>query len=101
MKGKQENITRFTLNKSKLPALSKSHLNRLDGMTEMDIDYSDIPDLTENEHFWKSGQIALTHRKSSITTRIDSDVLEWFKSQGKGYQTKINSILRAYMKAHT
>ncbi|MEY2834275.1 MAG: hypothetical protein RLZZ574_3535, partial [Cyanobacteriota bacterium] len=38
--------------------------------------------------------------KSQVTLRIDSDVLKWFKSQGKGYQTQINSLLRAYMEAH-
>ncbi|WP_448266426.1 BrnA antitoxin family protein [Nostoc sp. DSM 114159] len=35
-----------------------------------------------------------------MTLRIDSDVLEWFKSQGRGYQTQINTLLRAYMEAH-
>ena len=34
--------------------------------------------------------------KTEIHIRIDTDVLEWYKSQGKGYQTKINAVLRAY-----
>jgi uncharacterized protein (DUF4415 family) len=38
--------------------------------------------------------------KTQVTLRIDSDVLEWFKSQGPGYQTQINQLLRAYMEAH-
>ena len=38
--------------------------------------------------------------KAQVTLRIDQDVLEWFREQGPGYQTKINSLLRAYMQAH-
>ena len=34
--------------------------------------------------------------KTEIHMRIDTDVLDWFKSQGQGYQTKINAVLRAY-----
>ena len=37
---------------------------------------------------------------AQVTLRIDNDVLEWFKSQGRGYQTQINQLLRAYMEAH-
>ncbi|MFH7024761.1 MAG: BrnA antitoxin family protein [Heteroscytonema crispum UTEX LB 1556] len=39
-------------------------------------------------------------KKAQVTLRVDSDVLEWFKAQGGGYQTKINALLRAYMEAH-
>lgn len=39
-------------------------------------------------------------RKSQLTLRLDGDVLEWFRLQGRGYQTQINSLLRAYMEAH-
>jgi uncharacterized protein (DUF4415 family) len=35
-----------------------------------------------------------------VSLRLDSDVLDWFKQQGKGYQTRINAVLRAYMEAH-
>lgn len=38
--------------------------------------------------------------KAQVTLRVDSDVLEWYKRQGRGYQTRINSLLRAYMEAH-
>lgn len=39
-------------------------------------------------------------RKQQITLRVDSDVLRWFRAQGRGYQSKINALLRAYMEAH-
>jgi uncharacterized protein (DUF4415 family) len=38
--------------------------------------------------------------KEQVTIRLDSDVLAWFRAQGKGYQTRINALLRAYMEAH-
>ena len=39
-------------------------------------------------------------RKAQLTVRIDSDVLSWFRGQGRGYQTRINAILKAYKEAH-
>lgn len=39
-------------------------------------------------------------RKSPVTIRLDTDVVEWFRDQGKGYQTRINAVLRAYVNAH-
>jgi uncharacterized protein (DUF4415 family) len=58
------------------------------------------PDVTPtDEEFWASAEVVLPQRKPTVTIRLDADVLEWLKSQGKGYQTRINSILRAYMNA--
>ena len=39
-------------------------------------------------------------KKALLSLRIDSDVVEWFKSQGSGYQSRMNALLRAYMEAH-
>lgn len=39
-------------------------------------------------------------RKSLLSLRIDSDVVEWFRAQGEGYQSRMNALLRAYMEAH-
>jgi uncharacterized protein (DUF4415 family) len=39
-------------------------------------------------------------RKAQITLRIDTDVLEWFRGRGAGYQSRINAVLRAYKQAH-
>jgi len=76
----------------------KSDLARIDAMRDEDIDYSDIPALDES--FLKKPLVHLPKTKSTVTIRLDRDVLEWFKSQGKGYQTRINALLRAYMEAH-
>jgi uncharacterized protein (DUF4415 family) len=48
--------------------------------------------------FWKDAKVVLPTRKTVVTMRLDADLLEWFRQQ-RGYQTRINAILRAYMKA--
>jgi len=52
-----------------------------------------------DENFWKDAQVVWPTRKSVVTMRLDTDLLAWFRQQ-RGYQTRINAILRAYMKAH-
>lgn len=74
-----------------------SDLKKLDKMTDADIDYSDIPPLDES--FFEKEIVNLPKKKDSITLRIDHDVLEYFKHQGKGYQTLINAILKTYVNA--
>jgi len=49
--------------------------------------------------FWQTAKIVMPCPKATITIRIDKDVLDWLKQQGRGYQTRINAILRAYMDA--
>ena len=51
-----------------------------------------------DEAFWKGAKVVLPTRKTVVTMRLDADLLEWFRQQ-RGYQTRINAILRAYMKA--
>jgi uncharacterized protein (DUF4415 family) len=79
-------------------ATGKTDWARLAAMKDEDIDYSDIPELTET--FWKEAKVVLPESKRPVFLRLDSDVLQWFRQQGRGYQTRINAILRAYMKAH-
>ncbi len=67
-------------------------------MKDKDIDYSDIPEL--DDAFFKNAVIKMPEKKSLITIRIDKDILAWFKSKGRGYQTKINALLRGYIESH-
>jgi uncharacterized protein (DUF4415 family) len=53
-----------------------------------------------DEVFWKDAKVVLPRRKEVVTMRLDADLLEWFRQQ-EGYQTRINAILRAYMKANS
>jgi len=75
----------------------KSDLARLDRMKDSDIDYSDIPPL--GDEFFKKATIAWPPPKDQLTIRLDADVLKWLKSNGRGYQTRINHILRAAMES--
>lgn len=52
-----------------------------------------------DEDFWKTAEVVQPARKQTITMRLDPDVLGWFRQQ-RGYQTRINAVLRAYMNAH-
>jgi len=70
-------------------------LKRLDKLTDKDIDYSDMPPLDDD--FFHKEMVTLPQKKDSITLRIDHDVLEFFRHQGKGYQTLINAVLKTYM----
>lgn len=72
----------------------KSDLARVDKLRDEDIDYSDIPEL-DDEVF--AQPLVAWPKKAPITIRVDADVLDWFKQQGRGYQTRINQVLRRYM----
>ena len=59
------------------------------------------PDATPtDEDFWKTADVVMPRHKKVVTIRLDADVVEWFR-QERGYQTRINAILHAYMKAHS
>ncbi|WP_263322587.1 BrnA antitoxin family protein [Endozoicomonas sp. Mp262] len=69
---------------------------RLESMKDEEIDTSDIPELDDD--FFNEAELRVPVKKP-VTIRLDADVLEWFKNQGQGYQTRINSLLRKYMEA--
>jgi uncharacterized protein (DUF4415 family) len=77
---------------------SKTNWTRVDSLSDRDIDYSDIPELDKD--FFKSATLVLSEPKAAVTIRLDRQVLDWFKTKGPGYQTRINALLRAYMEAH-
>jgi uncharacterized protein (DUF4415 family) len=91
MKGK---ITRTT---SRAPG--KTDFKRLRQMRDATIDDSDIPRLGKS--FWKTAKLTMPEPKDRLTIRVDHDVVEWLKKGGSGYQTRINAILRSYMKARS
>lgn len=77
--------------------ISKKRLEEIQAIPDEDIDTSDIPEL--DERFWEKARLVMPRTKKCVSLRLDSDVLEWFESLGKGYQTRINAVLRSYMKA--
>ena len=91
---------KFTLDATKNPTLTnaqKAELKALSNMPDADIDFSDIS-MSPSE-IWKNAVSNPLYRptKTSTTVRVDTDVLTWLKSKGKGYQTRINEILRDEM----
>jgi uncharacterized protein (DUF4415 family) len=86
-------------NPSALTAAQKAELQALGSRRKGEVDYSDIPPLQED--FWKNAvrNPFYRPRKTSTTVRIDSDVLHWLRAHGKGYQSRLNAILRREMLA--
>ena len=75
---------------------TKTDLKELDKKHDRDIDYSDIAEL--DEEFFKTAKLVEPENKQSLTVRYDKDVVDYFKKVvGRGYQSKMNAILRAYM----
>ena len=77
---------------------SRTDWNHLKTMPDSDIDFSDIPKLDKS--FFKRAHVRMPKRKRSISLRIDHEVFDWFHHQGRGYQTRINAVLKAYVEAH-
>ncbi len=73
----------------------RSDLAKVDKLRDEDIDYRDIPEL-DNDIFAQP-LVPWPPKKATITIRVDADVLGWFKRQGRGYQTRMNQVLRRYV----
>ena len=90
------------MKKSRTSKKSATDWKRLDAIKDDDIDFSEIEEVSP-EVFARGivrRGLKPVKRKKQLTIRMDSDVIDWFKKQGQGYQTKINSLLRAYMEEH-
>jgi len=81
-----------------LPPVSQEDLDRVDAIKDEDIDYSDIPEITDFSQFrpWEQRQM-FKPVKVAVTCKLDADIVAWLKQGGKGYQTRLNSILRQVM----
>ena len=90
----------------------KSNLQKVDGHKISSTDYTDIPELPEK--FFLEGQLYQNGnpverrtrgeqkkpRKKQLTIRLDNEVIDFFKDQGNGWQTRINDILQKYVDSH-
>jgi uncharacterized protein (DUF4415 family) len=79
----------------KISKKARNEINALAKLPDEQIDLSDIPEVTD----WSGAVRGMFYRpiKKSLTIRLDADVLAWLKSQGAGYQTRINHLLRSAM----
>ena len=97
-------MVRSTLDLDNPPPLTPEEivqLERLAAMKDEDIDLSDIPEMKFENHFlFRDRHLHPEYYraiKKSTTVRIDADVLQWLRAKGRGYQTRLNAILREAM----
>ncbi len=76
-------------------SLLRDRLQTIEAIPDESLDYSDIPEADAD--FWRRAELQMPQPKKGIYIRLDTDVLTWLKSNGKGYQTRMNAILRALM----
>jgi uncharacterized protein (DUF4415 family) len=77
---------------------------RVDALTDEEIEraIAEDPDAAPlaDEEWFRTAEISIPATKVATSIRVDGDVIEWFKTQGRGWQTRMNAVLRAYAKAH-
>lgn len=92
---KEKNTVSYTLKQAKATS-GKTNWKTFDAQLEEKLDASELPAL--NQAFWQNLNMLTPVKKTAAGIRLDDDILAWFKKQiGKGYQSQINAILRAYM----
>ncbi len=83
------------------PQKYKDMIDKLNSMSDKDIDTSDIPEITDD--MWLQTKVTLPGKKKKVGIRLDESLIDWFKNQtnGKGYQTLIQEVLTNYKKHHS
>ena len=100
----QDNLVSFTVDLDKPRDLSQAQreeLTRLAAMSEDDIDYSDIPPMTFKNSFLFRDRHLYMPVNQPTPVQIDPDVLNWLRSTGSGYESRLNTILREAMQRGT
>ncbi len=77
---------------------SETNWERIDRMSDEEIDTSDTPPLTDA--FFKRAKLRTPRQAVAITVKVDPDVLAWFKAQGEDYERRMSAALRIYAEAH-
>ena len=80
---------------------SQDEIKRMTESGDFEPTPPEAPVVEIDEDFWRKARVVMPgeHSKTPVTIRLDSDVLSWFKAQGKGYQTRINAVLRSFVEA--
>lgn len=98
---KSERIVRYTaeeIDEMLRRGEDRTDWAKIDSLTEEELEAS-IDREEEGEFDWSTVQVGIPGPKQQLTVRFDQDVIAWFKTQGPGYQTRMNAVLRAYMDA--
>jgi uncharacterized protein (DUF4415 family) len=80
-------------------AHSKTNWEKLSRARDAEINYADNPATTKD--FWKDAEWFMPSHKVHLSLRLDENVVEFFRKQGRGYQTKINAVLKSYVRTHS
>jgi uncharacterized protein (DUF4415 family) len=84
-----------------VPSRGRADLAHLRRMTDAEIERTSPLELRDlPADFWKNVELVDPVIKEAISLRVDADVLSWFREQGPRYQSRMNAVLRAYMRAH-
>lgn len=90
------------MNRKSTSKVFGTNIERLRNMTDDEIDFSDIPRTTPE--MWAKAVVRkglkIIPKKKQLTLRLDEEIVDFFKTEGDGYQTRINALLRAYVEAH-
>ncbi len=97
--GSSQRAKRISTKYPPMSAALKRELERLRRVPDSEIDMTDHPEQLD----WSNAVVGKYYRpfKVPISLRLDADMLAWFKKDGKGYQSKINDVLREYFLQHT
>ena len=93
-------LVKFKYDPANPPRMTAEQEQTLRDLRNEDIDYSDIPEITDFSGFRRVSELVPEGNKQQITLRLDPEVIAFFKQTGRRYQTRINAALREYMKAH-
>ncbi len=87
------------------PRRGKTDWQRVRSLTDKEIEEAvrSDPDAAPilDEEWFRTAKLVMPERKVPVSIRVDREVLEWFKSQGPRYQSRMNAVLRAYVGAHS
>lgn len=83
------------MSKKDLSSTSRTNWAALESRSEENIDYSDIPPLTDD--FFERATLRIPADRANDLVQLDPDVKQWFQAQGEQYQTLINKVLRQYI----
>lgn len=98
---KQEHIVRYTdqeIDQMLARGEDRTDWERVRAMTDEEVEAA-IDHEEEGEFDWSTTQIGIPGPKQQLTVRLDLEVIEWFKTQGAGYQTRMNAVLRSFVEA--
>jgi len=100
MREKSENIVTYTADELRAMAERGEDLTDWKRAAAQPLPDGSDPDDAMEEIDWATTELPMPRRKAHASLRLDADMLDWFKSQGRGYQTRINAVLRSYFQQH-